>query len=67
MRRETHWHVRLLLKSGAKLLNIKQELIQDAEYAGRPHAVLKKYGVCRICFRELAYKGEIPGCRKASW
>ena len=26
------WHVKLLLKSGAKLLNIKQELIQDAEY-----------------------------------
>ena len=24
---------------------------------GRPHAVLKKYGICRICFRELAYKG----------
>jgi small subunit ribosomal protein S14 len=34
---------------------------------GRPHSVLKKYGICRICFRELAYKGEIPGCRKASW
>ena len=28
---------------------------------GRPHSVLRKYGVCRICFRELAYKGEIPG------
>lgn len=28
---------------------------------------LRKYGVCRICFRELAYKGEIPGVRKASW
>jgi len=34
---------------------------------GRPHAVLKKYGICRICFRELAYKGQIPGVRKASW
>ncbi len=32
---------------------------------GRPHAVLKKYGICRICFRELAYKGEIPGCKKS--
>ena len=60
------WHVKLLLKSGAKLLNIKQELIQDAE-CGRPHAVLRKFGICRICFRELAYKGEIPGCKKASW
>ena len=34
---------------------------------GRPHSVLKKFGICRICFRELVYKGEIPGCKKASW
>ena len=34
---------------------------------GRPHAVLQKFGICRICFRELAYKGQIPGVRKASW
>ena len=34
---------------------------------GRPHAYLRKYGICRICFKELAYKGEIPGVRKASW
>ncbi len=34
---------------------------------GRPHAYLRNYGICRICFRERAYKGEIPGVRKASW
>jgi small subunit ribosomal protein S14 len=34
---------------------------------GRPRAVLKKYGICRICFRELAYKGQIPGVKKSSW
>ncbi len=34
---------------------------------GRPHAYLRDYGVCRICFRTLAYKGEIPGVLKASW
>ena len=34
---------------------------------GRPHAYLRDYGICRICFRELAYKGEIPGVRKASF
>ena len=34
---------------------------------GRPHAYLRKYGICRICFRELAYKGQIPGVKKASW
>ena len=35
--------------------------------SGRPHAVLKKYGICRICFRELAYAGQIPGVKKSSW
>ena len=34
---------------------------------GRPRSVLKKYGICRICFRELAYKGQIPGMKKSSW
>ena len=34
---------------------------------GGPHSVLRKYGICRVCFRELANKGEIPGVRKASW
>lgn len=37
------------------------------ELCGRPHATLKKFGICRICFRELAYKGQIPGVKKASW
>lgn len=34
---------------------------------GRPKAVYRKFGLCRICFRELALKGEIPGITKASW
>ena len=34
---------------------------------GRPHAYIRKYGICRICFRELAHKGEIPGVKKPSW
>jgi small subunit ribosomal protein S14 len=34
---------------------------------GRPHAYMRKFGICRICFRELAYKGELPGITKASW
>ena len=37
------------------------------EICGRPHATLRKFGICRICFRELAYKGQIPGVKKASW
>ncbi|MFT5370090.1 MAG: small subunit ribosomal protein S14 [Candidatus Latescibacterota bacterium] len=34
---------------------------------GRPRAFLRKFGVCRICFRDLALAGEIPGVTKASW
>lgn len=34
---------------------------------GRPHGVLKKYGICRICFRELANEGKLPGVKKSSW
>jgi small subunit ribosomal protein S14 len=34
---------------------------------GRPRAFIRKFGICRICFRELALRGEIPGVRKSSW
>jgi small subunit ribosomal protein S14 len=34
---------------------------------GRPRAVYRKFGVCRICFRNLASNGLIPGVTKASW
>ncbi|MEO0293731.1 MAG: type Z 30S ribosomal protein S14 [candidate division WOR-3 bacterium] len=34
---------------------------------GRSRSYLRDFGLCRICFRELALKGEIPGIRKASW
>ena len=34
---------------------------------GRPHSVYRKFGLCRICLREMALKGELPGVRKASW
>ena len=34
---------------------------------GRARAYLRKFGMCRICVRELAHKGELPGVRKASW
>jgi small subunit ribosomal protein S14 len=34
---------------------------------GRARAYYRKFGVCRLCFRELALEGKIPGVRKASW
>jgi small subunit ribosomal protein S14 len=34
---------------------------------GRPRAYMRLFGLCRLCFRELAQKGELPGVTKASW
>ena len=34
---------------------------------GRKHGFIRKFGLCRICFRELANDGKIPGVRKSSW
>jgi small subunit ribosomal protein S14 len=34
---------------------------------GRGHAYIRDFGICRLCFRKLAHKGEIPGVKKASW
>jgi small subunit ribosomal protein S14 len=34
---------------------------------GRPRAYMRQFGLCRLCFRELALKGLIPGVRKSSW
>jgi len=34
---------------------------------GRVHAYIRDFGICRLCFRKLAHKGEIPGVKKASW
>jgi small subunit ribosomal protein S14 len=34
---------------------------------GRPRAVYRKFGICRICLRELAHEGAIPGMTKSSW
>ena len=55
-------------------LSMKLKQSRPAKFSTRaytrcriPHSVLRKYGVCRVCFRELAYKGEIPGVKKASW
>ncbi|MFA9429613.1 type Z 30S ribosomal protein S14 [Egicoccus sp. AB-alg2] len=34
---------------------------------GRPRAVFKRFKLCRVCFREMAHAGELPGIKKASW
>ena len=41
--------------------------IRRCQICGRPRGFIRAYGVCRICFRELALKGHLPGVQKSSW
>jgi small subunit ribosomal protein S14 len=37
------------------------------QMCGRPRAYIRKFGICRICFRKLALEAQLPGVRKSSW
>lgn len=58
-----------------KALKVKQQAphkfstqnYNRCQICGRPHAYIRKYGICRICFREMANEGQIPGVKKSSW
>lgn len=41
--------------------------VQRCKLCGRPRAYIRKFGLCRICFREHASRGQVPGVTKASW
>lgn len=41
--------------------------VNRCKICGRSHAYIRKFGLCRICFREYASRGQIPGVTKASW
>lgn len=45
--------------------NVRQ--YSRCQRCGRPRGYMREYGICRICFRQLANFGEITGVRKASW
>ena len=61
------------MSTTAKEVREKKKLRFEIRYhnrcslCGRPRGYIRKFGICRICFRELAHKGELPGVRKASW
>jgi small subunit ribosomal protein S14 len=56
----------LIVKS-KKEPKYKTRRYNRCQLCGRPRAYYRKFQICRICFRSLASKGEIPGIRKASW
>lgn len=50
-----------------KKLKFEVRYRNRCKLCGRARGYMRKFGVCRLCFRELAAKGEMPGVRKASW
>ncbi len=61
-----------MAKTSLKVKQARPQKFKVREYSrcercGRPHGVIRKFGLCRICFRELANQGKIPGVKKSSW
>lgn len=51
----------------SKKLKFKVRYRNRCRLCGRPRGYIRRFGLCRLCFREYAHKGEIPGVKKASW
>lgn len=56
-----------LINKSKKTPKFKVRAYSRCERCGRPRAYIRKFKLCRICFRELASNGQIPGVTKASW
>lgn len=56
-----------LIEKSRKTPKFKVRAYNRCRRCGRSRAYIRKYGICRICFRELALDGKIPGVVKASW
>lgn len=50
-----------------KKLKYKIRHRNRCKLCGRPRGYIRKFGICRLCFREQALAGNLPGVRKASW
>jgi len=54
-----------IVRERKKLLTVRHR--NRCQLCGRSRGYLRQFGLCRLCFKKLADKGEIPGVRKASW
>lgn len=50
-----------------KRQKFKVRMRNRCQLCGRARGYLRKFGLCRLCFREMAHRGELPGVIKASW
>jgi small subunit ribosomal protein S14 len=56
-----------IVKQTKRQLKYPTQHRNRCQLCGRPRGYLRMFGLCRLCFRELANKGELPGVKKASW
>ncbi|PIP17375.1 MAG: type Z 30S ribosomal protein S14 [Candidatus Portnoybacteria bacterium CG23_combo_of_CG06-09_8_20_14_all_37_13] len=56
-----------LIAKAKRKPKFKSRVIRRCWRCGRRRGFMRKFGICRICFRELAERGEIPGIKKSSW
>jgi len=56
-----------LIQKAAKTPKFKVRAYTRCQRCGRPHSVYRKFGLCRICVRQRAHAGELPGVTKSSW
>jgi len=56
-----------LIVKAQKKPKYSTRIVRRCFRCGRARGYLRKFGLCRICFRELANKGELPGVKKSSW
>ncbi|MBP9773206.1 MAG: type Z 30S ribosomal protein S14 [Candidatus Peribacteraceae bacterium] len=54
-------------KAEGKKIEYSTRVYNRCSLCGRRHGYMRFFAVCRICFRELAVNGEIPGIKKSSW
>ena len=56
-----------MIAKAARPQRYKTRAYTRCNRCGRPRAVFRTFGLCRICFREMAHAGELPGITKSSW
>lgn len=56
-----------LIEKAKRTPKFKVQGYNRCHLCGRPRGYMRKFGICRICFRELAHRGMVPGVTKSSW
>ncbi|OLT42399.1 30S ribosomal protein S14 [Saccharomonospora sp. CUA-673] len=56
-----------LIAKASRKPKFKVRAYTRCQKCGRPHSVYRKFGLCRICLRDMAHAGQLPGVSKSSW